>query len=118
MYNRDMDITDYSKQALTTLVDDHAFGNMNPALVSQVYGLVGESGEVAEKFKKIIRDKQGNLTDEDTKEILKELGDVLWYVNSISHLLGSDLASVAQQNLDKVLSRKQRGVTSGSGDNR
>ena len=113
-----MTLDEYSKTAITTLQDDHAVTDMDAALLSQVLGLVGESGEVADKFKKLIRDKKGILTDEDKKEILKELGDVLWYVNSITVLLGSDLESVAQNNLDKLLSRKARGVIGGSGDNR
>lgn len=91
---------------------------MTPTLLSQVLGLVGESGEIADKFKKLIRDKKGELSDEAKREILKELGDVLWYVNTISSLLGSSLDEVAQNNLDKVLSRKARGVIQGSGDNR
>lgn len=114
-----MKLEDYSKQAITTLLDDHGLSDdMSPALISQVFGLVGESGEVAEKFKKLIRDKGGEVSEEDKQEILKELGDILWYVNSVSHLLGSSLEEIAQKNLDKVLGRKQRGVTSGSGDNR
>lgn len=91
---------------------------MSPTLISQVFGLVGESGEVAEKFKKLIRDRGGRISNEDKAEILKELGDILWYVNAVSHLLGSSLEEVAQKNLDKVLSRKERGKTGGSGDNR
>ncbi len=113
-----MKIEDYSKQAITTLLGDHAITDMDATLLSQVFGLVGESGEVAEKFKKLIRDKQGKLSDEDKQEILKELGDILWYVNTVANLLGSSLEEVAQKNLDKVLSRKERGVTKGSGDNR
>lgn len=113
-----MQINEYSKQAISTLLDDHAVSDMDAALLSQVFGLVGESGEVAEKFKKLIRDKEGKISDEDRQEILKELGDILWYVNSVSHLLGSSLEEVANGNLNKVLSRHQRGVTKGSGDNR
>lgn len=114
-----MNISDYSKQAISTLlVGKHQYGSTDPALVYSVLGLVGESGEIAEKFKKLLRDKQGELSPEDTKEILKEVGDVLWYINSISHLLGSSLEEVASLNLDKVLSRKARGVIGGSGDNR
>ncbi len=113
-----MTIDDYSKTAISTLMSDHAITDMDAALLSQVFGLVGESGEVAEKFKKLIRDKHGKIGDEDKQEILKELGDILWYVNSVATLLDSSLEEVAQKNLDKVLSRKDRGVTSGSGDNR
>lgn len=113
-----MNISEYSEQAITTLLGEHDMTDMDATLVSQVFGLVGESGEVAEKFKKLIRDNSGQMTEADKKEIIKELGDILWYVNSVSHLLGSSLEEVAQGNLDKVLSRKARGVTSGSGDNR
>lgn len=114
-----MKLDEYSQTALTTLLGEHDLSeDMTPTLLSQVFGLVGESGEVAEKFKKLIRDKQGEISAEDKQEILKELGDILWYVNSVAHLLGSSLDEVAQKNLEKVLGRKERGVTSGSGDNR
>lgn len=114
-----MNISEYSKQAITTLISEHGLSeDMSPALLSQVFGLVGESGEVAEKFKKLIRDKNGEISSEDKEEIVKELGDILWYVNSVSTLIGSSLEEVASKNLEKVLSRKERGMTSGSGDNR
>ena len=113
-----MHLGDYSKQALTTLSDTHSYGDISPQLMDQVLGLAGESGEVLEKFKKLIRDKNGEMTDEDKIEIAKELGDILWYVNSVAHLIGYDLGYVAQANLDKLASRKNRGKLSGSGDNR
>ena len=86
--------------------------------MAQVLGLVGESGEVAEKFKKLVRDKQGILTDDDRTEILKELGDVLWYVNAVAHLLGSSLEEVARMNNQKLASRQARQQLHGQGDNR
>ena len=114
-----MKIEDYSTQAITTLVSDHSLSDeMSPALLSQAFGLVGESGEVAEKFKKLIRDKQGVISPTDKQEIIKELGDILWYVNSVAHLLDSNLEEVAGKNLEKVLGRKRAGKISGSGDNR
>ncbi len=113
-----MKFEDYQIQAITTLTIGHKYGDVSAELMAQILGLVGESGEVAEKFKKIVRDKDGKLSEEDKKEILKELGDILWYVNITAHLLGSSLADVAEDNLEKVLGRKTRGVTKGSGDNR
>lgn len=113
-----MKIEDYSNQAMTTLLGEHGLGQITPTMLAQVLGLVGESGEVAEKFKKLIRDKKGQLSDTDRAEILKELGDILWYVNSVAVLMGSTLEDVAKNNLEKVLSRKDRGMTKGSGDNR
>ncbi len=113
-----MKIDEYTKIALSTLGDGQAYGDLSPRLVDQILGLVGESGEIAEKFKKIIRDKKGILSEEDKAEIVKEIGDVLWYITTIAHLLGSDLETVAKLNNEKLLSRKARGKLGGSGDNR
>lgn len=113
-----MTFDEYQEKAIATLTSNHAFGDVDAQLLDQVLGLVGESGEVAEKFKKVIRDKQGALSDEDKAEIIKELGDILWYVNSVSTLLGSSISEVAAKNIEKVHSRKARGQTHGSGDNR
>lgn len=81
-------------------------------------GLAGESGEVAEKIKKVIRDKNG-VADEETKEMIKkELGDVLWYVAQLATELGLSLDEIAENNITKLASRLERGVLQGSGDNR
>ena len=113
-----MKIDNYSKQAIASLTDGHAYGTITPKLMAQVLGLVGESGEIAEKFKKILRDKQGKISETDRQEILKELGDVLWYVNSTAHLLDSSLEEVAIMNNQKLASRAVRQKIHGSGDNR
>jgi NTP pyrophosphatase (non-canonical NTP hydrolase) len=113
-----MNLNDYTKQAITTLTGGHGYGDISPQMMAVVLGLSDESGEVLGKFKKLLRDKNGVLSDEDKKEIVKEIGDVLWYVASLTHLLGYSLDEVAQMNLDKLASRKQRGVIKGSGDNR
>jgi len=113
-----MKIDDYTTNALLTLSDDYAYGDITPQLMGMVLGLSDENGEVLGKFKKLLRDKRGVLTDEDKEEIIKELGDVLWYIATVSHLLGSSLEEVARKNNEKLLSRKQRDVLGGSGDNR
>lgn len=113
-----MKIDEYTEIALSTLGEGQGFGDLSPRLVDQILGLVGESGEIAEKFKKIIRDKNGKITEEDKAEIIKELGDVLWYITTIAHLLDSNLETVAKRNNEKLLSRKARGKIGGSGDNR
>lgn len=78
-----------------------------------ILGLCGETGEVAEKLKKRIRD---DVWDEES--VKRELGDVLWYLNGISMSFGFTLEDVAQTNLDKLAARKDRGTLQGSGDNR
>lgn len=81
-------------------------------------GLAGEAGEVAEKIKKVIRDK-GGVIDAETKEMIKkELGDVLWYVSQLATELGLSLDEVAQHNIEKLLSRLERGKIGGEGDTR
>jgi len=83
-------------------------------LFENVLGLVGEAGEVAEKVKKVYRDKT-RFTNED---ILNELGDVLYYLTVTSHIFGGSLKKVAELNMEKLNGRKDRGTLKGSGDKR
>ena len=82
--------------------------------VENILGLVGEAGEVAEKLKKSFRD--GAVLDKEG--MIKELGDVLFYVAACANFYGSTLEKVANLNMKKLNSRKERGVLKGSGDNR
>ena len=86
--------------------------------VEKTLGLTGEAGEVAEKVKKIVRDQNMNLTEDDKEAIKMELGDVLWYLSAIAFYLSLDLGEIAEQNLKKLEDRKSRNLISGSGDNR
>lgn len=81
-------------------------------------GLAGEAGEIAEHAKKAIRDDAGEITAERRTAMSKELGDVLWYLAQLATELGLELDQIAEVNLEKLLSRQQRGVLSGSGDDR
>jgi NTP pyrophosphatase (non-canonical NTP hydrolase) len=109
-----MDLNDYQAAALQTAVYPNRGANFAyPAL-----GLAGEAGEVADKLKKVIRDNNGVLTDEVRDAVAKEIGDVLWYVAVLASEMNYALDRIAQGNLDKLASRQQRGVISGSGDNR
>ena len=109
-----MKLNEYQEQAKATAVYPAMGMNYSyPAL-----GLVGEAGEVAEKIKKIIRDQDGKLTEGNKVEIGKELGDVLWYIAIMAEEMGITLQQVAEDNLAKLMSRKERGVLGGSGDNR
>ena len=94
------------------------YPNMGNNFVYPVLGLAGETGEVAEKIKKILRDKDGVVSDEDREEIKKELGDVLWYLSRLSAEMGLSLEDVAQSNIEKLFSRLERGKIQGKGDNR
>lgn len=110
-----MKFDDYQKQAIGTALNPTRDFN---ALMYRTLGLVGEAGEVAEKIKKILRDKDGKISVQDKEEIIKELGDVLWYMQALADILEVPLSEIAEKNLKKIHSRKVRGVTKGSGDNR
>jgi len=115
-----MTFDEYQNQALTTemMTRDKSLNGNDPAFIAKVLGLVGEAGELADKFKKIVRDKQGVILSEDKNEIAKELGDVLWYLTAVADYLGLKLDDIGTDNLEKLASRKARGVQKGSGDNR
>ncbi len=110
-----MNFDEYQKRALTTA---HTTGDEFKDLMHWILGVTGESGEIAEKIKKIIRDKNGKISGEDKSELAKEIGDVLWYLAVLADHLDLSLEEVVENNLDKLKSRKNRGVIGGSGDNR
>ncbi len=109
-----MDLNDYQTSALKTAI----YPNMGANFAYPALGLVGEAGEVADKLKKVIRDNDGILTDTVRDAVAKEIGDVLWYVSVLAYEMDYDLNTIAQTNLDKLASRQERGVLTGSGDNR
>ena len=108
-----MNFKEYQDQAKKTAVY-----KAEDAYIYLVLGVAGEAGEVAEKVKKIIRDNDSKLTKENKYEIVKELGDVLWYLASLSDILGYTLEEVAEINLKKLKSREVRDRLHGDGDNR
>jgi NTP pyrophosphatase (non-canonical NTP hydrolase) len=109
-----MDFRDYQTRSRETAI----YPDMGSNFVYPTLGLAGEAGEVAEKVKKVIRDSGGEIT-EDTRELItKELGDVLWYVAQLATELNLDLNTVAENNIEKLTSRRKRGTLHGSGDTR
>jgi NTP pyrophosphatase (non-canonical NTP hydrolase) len=108
-----MDLSEYQRESRRTAEYPREAWLAYPSL-----GLAGEAGEVAEHAKKAIRDDAGKVSDERRAAMSKELGDVLWYVAQLATELGLDLDQIASQNLEKLFSRQQRGVLSGSGDDR
>jgi len=83
-----------------------------------VLGLNGEAGEVADQAKRVLRDDDGVLTISRKDRILGEMGDCLWYLASLATFLETDLNDIARQNLEKLLSRKNRSQLLGEGENR
>lgn len=169
-----MDLKEYQIKSRETAVYPDVGHNLQyPSL-----GLLGEVGEIAEKVKKVHRDKAGLYSSEDIRLLQKECGDVAWYLSQYVSELGIDLAgcdwaeythgtvsteetvirlgvevgrlldpqafsssttcvgmillqlrrlctrlgipleTVLQENVNKLQSRKERGVLKGSGDDR
>ena len=109
-----MDFDNYQKEARKTAI----YPNKDKNFIYPTLGLVGESGEVAEKIKKILRDKNGTFDKESKLAIKKELGDVLWYLSNLCDELEFSLDDIAKINLEKLNNRLSRGEISGSGDDR
>jgi len=109
-----MNFDEYQKEINKTAV----YPRLGENYVYPTLGLVGESGEVAEKVKKIIRDKKGKVDDETKKMIEKELGDVLWYLAQLATEFDLSFGDVAKNNIKKFSSRLQRGKLQGDGDDR
>lgn len=102
-----------------------------------LFGLMAEVGELADKVAKGVRKEAITITDDiifplevsdDPKvrqaqitfeeDMMKELGDVLWFVAHFAQRFNRTLEEVAQMNLDKLADRAKRGVIIGDGDNR
>lgn len=105
---------EYQDRTATTAI----YPNVGANPIYPTLGLAGETGEVCEKVKKVIRDQGGAFDDTAVAAIRKELGDVLWYVARLADELGLDLGAIAAENLDKLASRQDRQRLSGSGDDR
>lgn len=109
-----MNLNEYQKLALRTASPK----DKKNELFHLVLGLCGEAGEVAEKIKKIIRDKDSDFSQLDLDDLGKELGDVLWHIAVVGNYFDIPLEDIGAKNIDKLASRLQRGSLGGSGDNR
>lgn len=108
-----MTLDEYQNYALETAIYPKQYKIIYPAL-----GITGEAGECSDKVKKVIRDNNGEFTDDRKREIAKEIGDVLWYCAALAHDIGYTLNEVSKMNVEKLNSRKERNKINGNGDNR
>ena len=97
-----MEINEYQKLAMTTLNPELT---KRDVLINSVMGLCGESGEAIDLMKKHLY--QGH--DLDREKLIKELGDIAWYLAEAATGLDIDLSEVLQRNLDKLHARYPQG---------
>ena len=109
-----MKFDEYQLAALMTAPD---ISDKN-VIFSLVLGLVGESGEVAEKFKKWVRDDNSDPDAIDRDDLNRELGDVLWYIAVLADYFDIRLSEIASANITKLADRRRRDALGGSGDSR
>ena len=124
-------LNEYQDKAMTTCMPE------SDNLFYMLANLVGEVGEFASKAGKHMRkgnlhittterDEEGrilhtqiwNITDEERKLLRDELGDIQWQLAGLAHVMGFSLEEVAEKNLEKLASRKQRNLIDGDGDER
>lgn len=109
-----MTFQEYQKQSRQTAL----YPDVGNNFIYPTLGLTGEAGEVSDKIKKVIRDKDNKIDEETRLALKKELGDVLWYIAQLSTELGLNLEKVAQGNLDKLFKRLGTNSIKGDGDDR
>lgn len=97
-----MKANEYQKEALRTLNPEL---NKRDVLINGVMGLCGEAGECIDIVKKHLA--QGHALDRE--KLIKELGDVAWYLAETAYALDVDLESVLKGNLDKLRARYPEG---------
>ena len=93
-----MTINEYQKLAMTTLNPEL---NKKDVLINSVMGLCGESGEAIDIVKKWLA--QGHELDKE--RLIKELGDVAWYLAEAATALDIPLEQILQANIDKLKKR-------------
>ncbi len=116
-----MNFDEYQELAKKTAVYKETIGDsLKPELfyLYSALGLAGETGEVVEKVKKLLREKKGIVDEASREEIIKEMGDVLWYLAMLAEELKVPLSKVVETNIKKLNLWKDRRTVLGKGDNR
>ena len=97
-----MTINEYQALAMTTLNPELS---RKDVLINSVMGLCGEAGEAIDIVKKHLH--QGH--DLDNEKLIKELGDIAWYLAEVAYALDVKLDDVFQQNIEKLKARYPMG---------
>ena len=111
-----MNMNHYQMEASRTLIDgpDQTYTDHEIMLVWNALGLAGEAGEVADTIKKAVFHQHGI----DRSVIIKELGDVLWYVAALCTKLDVSMSEVMERNIEKLHKRYPAGYSSAASKER
>jgi NTP pyrophosphatase (non-canonical NTP hydrolase) len=106
-----MNFDEYSKEALRSA---NQYDDSEREVLISALGLAGEAGEVADYLKKVY----GHGHKMNVKKLVRELGDVLWYVNRLAVAVGVTLEDIANENIVKLDERYPHGFSSEASINR
>lgn len=125
-----MTLNDYQSRAMATCMSScknyiYMMGN----LIAEVGEFAGKVAKAQRKGNIVFerdgdfwwnseKEAVGDQCIELNQELMKEAGDILWQLSGLCSVMGWKMEDIAQMNLDKLASRKQRGVIDGCGDNR
>lgn len=98
------DLDKYQRLARVTANEDSP---EKDRILNWTLGIAGEAGEVSDIIKKAMY--HGHELDEE--EIIKEIGDILWYLANLSFELDTWLGDVATKNIDKLQARYPEGFS-------
>lgn len=91
---------------------------LDHSVIYPLLGLTEETGELIGKIKKIFRDKDGQIDEEDLQALKLELGDIMWNMVVCAEALGLQMSDILEGNLKKLEDRRNRNAIKGSGDYR
>lgn len=109
-----MTLNEYQRAALRTSEPSTDGEAGEKQLCVFALGIAGEAGEVADLVKKHI----GHGHELSDEKLMKELGDVLWYVAAVAAQRGLSLEDVAAANIEKLLKRYPNGFSHEASRNR
>jgi|ERR1041385_8083752 NTP pyrophosphatase (non-canonical NTP hydrolase) len=98
-----MDLNKYQELTQTTAI--YPGQGSKAGLEYSILGFVGEAGELANAYKKILRDNHGQINDDRLVGLCLELGDALWYMARIAKELGFSFNDIATMNIEKLARR-------------
>ena len=108
----------YQEDCRHTDVGTAAQDVLSPGWLYYALGISGECGELTEKIKKLFRDKGGVIDEDFRDDVVKEMGDILWYMARMADAFDIPFGYVAETNSKKLISRMVRGKIHGDGDDR
>lgn len=108
--NNEMTLDQYQKttQEHAIYPGQGEINGMNGGLNYCIIALCGEAGEIANRYKKLLRDDHGQMNNEARQELILEAGDCLWYLARIAKELDCPLSEIARANIDKLRKRALR----------